>query len=168
MTQSDFWNKLKKRLRDVSSAAADFTEEQALIGKLKFEILTLKRKIDRKQREIGEKICLMSELNPKPDPFKDKEIKVFLKEIVDLEKQSVLKRDGISEVANQVRAKGVDTDDLDTEIKLKAVIKPPAKKRGKPQGSKAKTTKKPSVKKKPATVKKNAKPKKETSEKDKS
>ena len=105
MPQSDFWNKLLKRLREVSAAAADFTEEQAIIGKLKFEILTLKRKVDHRQREIGVRMCEMSSMDPLPKPWDDREIKRLLREIGDLEKQVEQKRVDIGKVANQVRSK---------------------------------------------------------------
>ncbi len=105
MPQDDFWNKLKKRIREVSTAAADFTEEQALIGKLKFDILTLKRKTDQRQREIGGRICELSNVEPQPNPFKDRDVKLLLKEINGLEKQVEQKRVDIGKVADQVRSK---------------------------------------------------------------
>lgn len=150
MTQNDFWNKLKKRLRDVSSAAADFTEEQALIGKLKFDILTLKRKIDRKQREIGEKVYGMSSKSPKPDPFRNSEIKQLIVEIAELELQVEAKRASITEVADQVRSKDVPVETAPApKPKKPARKKPPAKKTAKPKttAKKATTNKKPAAKK---------------------
>ncbi len=105
MAQSDFWNKLKKRLREVSTAAADFTEEQALIGKLKFDILTLTRKIDRKQREIGVRICELSKETRKVQPFNDGDIIRLLAEIEELNKHVDVKRGEINKVADQVRMK---------------------------------------------------------------
>ena len=105
MAQSDYWNKLKKRLREVSTAAADFTEEQALIGKLKFDILTLTRKIDRKQREIGVRICELSKETRRVQPFNDGDIIRLLAEIEELNKQVDVKRGEINKVADQVRMK---------------------------------------------------------------
>ncbi|MFC2150649.1 hypothetical protein ACFLQV_04010 [Calditrichota bacterium] len=154
MAQSDFWNKLKQRLRDVSSAAADFTEEQALIGKLKFDILTLKRKIDRHQKEIGEKIYEMNLKSPKPDIWKSNDIRTRIKEIEDLELQIEAKRASITEVADQVRASAVDDASVETPAP-----KPAAKKAA---------PKKPAPKKKPAAKKTTAsKPKSSGSSKTK-
>jgi len=116
MAQSDFWNKLKKRLRDVSTAAADITEEQALIGKLKIDILNIKRKIDRKQREIGVRICELAKEESKPKAFEDGEIISLITEIVNLEEQVDEKRDTISKVADQVRSKREEAPEDDIDI----------------------------------------------------
>ncbi|MCF7811236.1 hypothetical protein K9N50_09655 [bacterium] len=130
MAQSDFWNKLKSRLREVSIAAADFTEEQALIGKLKFEILSLKRKIEHKQNEIGVRICELSQIDrPKPKPFEDEEIIRLLSEIVEIEKLVDEKRQDITKVADQVRTRGRGGEDIPI---AKEVAKPPAESPDKP------------------------------------
>jgi hypothetical protein len=130
MAQSDFWNKLKTRLREVSIAAADFTEEQALIGKLKFDILNLKRKIEHKQNEIGVRICELSQIErPKPKPFEDEEIITLLSEIAEIEKLVDEKRQDITKVADQVRTRGRSDE---TVIIEKKTTEPPAKPRNKP------------------------------------
>lgn len=115
MSQGDFWNKLMKRLKDVSSAAADFTEEQAIIGKLKFEILTLKRKIDKLHYNLGVRVSELSKLKPQPEPFKDKEVREFLNQIVDLEQQIEENRQNINTVAENFRAKAAAAKDESTE-----------------------------------------------------
>ena len=101
--ESDLWSKLKKRLRELSIAAADYAEEQALIGKIKFEILTLKHRIEHSQREIGARVQEMSKLPKPPDAFKDTEIKCHLSEIANLESQVARKREEITRVAEQIR-----------------------------------------------------------------
>ncbi|MDP8238387.1 MAG: hypothetical protein P9X24_04805 [Candidatus Hatepunaea meridiana] len=180
MVQSDFWNKLKKRLRDVSTAAADFTEEQALIGKLKFDILNIKRKIDRKQREIGVRICELAKEESKPKAFEDGEIIGLITEIVNLEEQVDEKRDTISTVADQVRSKREEkpeddidipaTDDIPEEpeptpepaptpepVKKAKASKPKPKKTTKKSSGTQKTTVASKSKAKPKSEKKEAK-----------
>ncbi len=105
MAQNDFWGKFKKGIKRATSAAADFTEEQASIGKLKFEILNLKRKIDRLHGEMGVRIAELYHESPKPDPFRDSEIKTALQKVFDLEKQVDEKRRAISKVADDFRVK---------------------------------------------------------------
>lgn len=141
MVQSDFWNKLKARLREVSIAAADFTEEQALIGKLKFDILNLKRKIERKQREIGVRICELSLVKrPKPKPFEDEDIERLVAEIAELEVQVDQKRQDISKVADQVRTKDKgEADDKEKATPAKDTApEKPKKKPGPKPGTKSK------------------------------
>jgi len=139
MAQSDFWNKLKARLREVSIAAADFTEEQALIGKLKFDILNLKRKIEHKHNEIGVRICELSLITrPKPKPFEDEEIIRLLDEIVEIEKLVESKRQDITKVADQVRTRGSSETAEPVEKKVKETPAKPKKKPGPKPGSKRK------------------------------
>ncbi len=143
MDKSEFWNKLKKRLVEVSTAAADFTEEQALIGKLKFDILTLKRKIDHRQREIGLRICELAKEDPRPLAFNDGEIVRLLAEIDELEVQVSEKRDNISLVADQVRSKRQEQQKKAASEETGTTEPPPAKKtagRKKGSGTKSKTT----------------------------
>ena len=144
MDKSEFWNKLKKRLVEVSTAAADFTEEQALIGKLKFDILTLKRKIDHRQREIGLRICELAKEDPRPLAFNDGEIVRLLSEIDELEVQVVEKRDSITLVADQVRSKRQEQQKKAASKETDTTKPPPAKKtaagRKKGTGAKRKTT----------------------------
>jgi len=108
MTQNDFWQKLKKRLKEVSTAAADFTEEQALIGKLKFEILTLKRKVDRLNSNLGMRVCEISRQSPHPDPLEDSDVNGFISDIADLEIQIENKRLEITGVADHFRSKATE------------------------------------------------------------
>lgn len=106
MTQSEFWTKLKRKLKDVSLAAADFTEEQAIIGKLKFDIINLKRKIENNHREIGALVTNLSRLSTPPNPLADPEIKKLLKDIQSLEKLIEENRKAISQVSDEFRARG--------------------------------------------------------------
>ena len=151
MAQSDFWNKLKKRLREVSTAAADFTEEQAMIRKLKFDILNLRRKIDHKQREIGVRVCDLSKEDTKPDALQDGDIVRLLSEIEELEIQIAGKRVDISKVTDQVRSRRYESETaakaaetiFDEDIVKEAEQKPPTK-------EKAEVKPKPAAKKKSA------------------
>lgn len=115
MPQSDFWDRLKKRLVEVSNAAADFTEEQAIIGKLKFDILTLKRKIDRSLHDIGARVLDMSRETPAENPLHDREVKESLDMISDLETQIERKRKDINDVAEQFRRRRAARDRMKAE-----------------------------------------------------
>lgn len=113
MAQSEFWNKLKNRIKEVSIAAADFTEEQAVIGKLKFEILTLKRKSDQVTKQLGSHVYNLSELVDKPSVLDDDEVKEYIREISDIRDQIEVKRSEIEVVADNFRAKkGAESTDL--------------------------------------------------------
>lgn len=138
MAQSEFWNKLKNRIKEVSIAAADFTEEQAVIGKLKFEILTLKRKSEQVTKQLGNHIYNMSELTEKPSVFDDYEVREFIREINDIKAQIEVKRSEIEVVADNFRTKKgpESTDFQSTSDEITEIIDDPITpkpKRGRPK-----------------------------------
>jgi len=142
MAQSEFWNKLKNRIKEVSIAAADFTEEQAVIGKLKFEILTLKRKSDQVTKQLGSHIYNMSDLTDKPSVFDDYEVKEFIREIDDIKAQVEVKRSEIDVVADNFRTKKGDESSAfhRQSVEVAEVIEdpsPPKPKRGRPKNKAA-------------------------------
>lgn len=180
MSQGDFWDKFKQRVREVSTAAADFTEEKTLIGKLKFELLNLKRKIDRLHREIGVRVSELSHIDPRPQPFEDEEITRLLEEIKDQDRLVELKKEEINKVADHFRAKSearqaeqaaerkAEKEAAEKKAAKEAAAakakpepepKPKTKPRGRPKGSTA------TKKKTTTTDKADAKPKKKTSAK---
>ena len=128
MAQSEFWNKLKNRIKEVSIAAADFAEEQAVIGKLKFEILTLKRKSEQVTKQLGSHIYDMSELTEKPSVFDDYEVIEFIREITDIKEQIEVKRSEIDVVADNFRTKKDDesNDDFVSQVEVVEPIEEPS------------------------------------------
>jgi len=53
---SKFWNDLKKTLKDGFNVAAEKTEEYTKIGKIKVEILNIKRNIDKAYGDLGKEV----------------------------------------------------------------------------------------------------------------
>lgn len=105
MPKSDFWEKMKQRLVEVSNAAADFTEEQAIVGKLKFDILNLKRRIDRDLHNIGSRVLDIGRSAAPSNPLEDGEVRNLIASIGDLERQVDRKRRQIGQVADQIRSR---------------------------------------------------------------
>lgn len=103
--KSDFWDKLKTRLVEVSNAAADFTEEQAVVGKLKFDILNLNRKIDRQKLEIGARVLEISRLAKPFNPLDDGEVRKGIAIIGEIEAQIVYKRSEIERSVTEIRSR---------------------------------------------------------------
>ena len=103
MPQNDFWERLKKQLIEVSTTVADFTEEQALIGKLKFEILSLKRQIDQTYRELGIRVHHLARTSALSATHDDREVKRFINLIEHLETQVEQKKLDIVKVSETIR-----------------------------------------------------------------
>ena len=131
MVQDELWASLKRKLREVTTAAADFTEEQARIGKLKFEILTLKRRIDGELRSLGARVLELSRKSPpSANPLADPLVKRHIRETGGLEAQVAKKRDDIGRVADEVRLRRRPEETgsaTPTKAKPKAGKKRPAK-----------------------------------------
>ncbi len=113
MPKKELKEQLRRGLKELGAkatkltiAAADFIEEQAQVGKLKFDILTLKRQIERNFKDIGEEVLKISR-SPKPtNPLDNENIKHYLKDIGELEERIKTKRaeiDKITEMAQQRR-----------------------------------------------------------------
>ncbi len=138
MPQKDFWDKFKQRVREVSTAAADFTEEKTLIGKLKFELLNLKRKIDRLHREIGVRISELSHMEPQPQPFEDEEIIRLLDEIKEQDRLVEMKKEEINKVADHFRAKSearqTEQETVKPAVEPEPDTEPEPKPKAKPKG----------------------------------
>ncbi len=105
MPKSDFWDKLKTRLIEVSNAAADFTEEQAVVGKLKFDILNLNRKIDRNKHDIGDIVLQICRSDAPYNPLDDGEVRKRIANIGDLEAQIDSKRAEIARNVDEIRSR---------------------------------------------------------------
>ncbi len=105
MPKSEFWDKLKTRLIEVSNAAADFTEEQAVVGKLKFDILNLNRKIDRHKHDIGNIVLEISQSDEPYNPLEDGEIIKNIAGIHDLEARIDYKKAEIAREIEEIRSR---------------------------------------------------------------
>lgn len=155
MAQHDFWEKLKQRVREVSIAAADFTEEQALIGKLKFDILNLKRKVDRCYRDMGERLMELYKADPSTQPFDDEEIARLIRSVTDNERHIAEKQQEINEVADYFRTRAESRQKTAAE-EAKRTSKPTPSTTGESKPQIKSSTQRPATPKSKSTRKKNS------------
>ncbi|MBM3328174.1 MAG: hypothetical protein FJY67_01715 [Calditrichaeota bacterium] len=137
---SEGLKKLGARATELGAVAADFIEEQAKIGKLKFDILSLKRQIDRLKQEIGDRVIAMANSASPGNPLSDKAIQKAMRDIAGLEKGIESKRAAIARISDKAPAKASPR----AAVKKKAV-KSSAKPKSspKPGGAKGGTSKTP-------------------------
>jgi hypothetical protein len=147
MPKSDFWGKLKTRLIEVSNAAADFTEEQAVVGKLKFDILNLNRKIDRNKHEIGDIVVQISRSKEVTNPLDDGEIMKRLVMISELEAQIEFKRAEIARDVEEIRGRRHHASKPASEATTPSPKPAPSKPAAPARKPAATPVKKPAVKK---------------------
>jgi len=103
MPKSDFWDKLKTQSVKFLNAAADMAEEQAVVGKLKFDILNLNRKIDRNKHDIGDIVLQISRSEEPYNPLDDGEVRKRIVSIGELEAQIEFKRAEITRDVEEIR-----------------------------------------------------------------
>jgi hypothetical protein len=151
MPQSDFWERLKNRLIEVGNSAADFAEEQAIVGKLKFDILNLRRKVDHALHDIGSRVLEMSSMSPDANPLKDREVVELIDLIGDLELHIEHQRKEITEVADQIRRRR--TAPSSRPVRPAAPVAPPPRATAPKKANKPVAKPKASVKPKSAAKK---------------
>lgn len=95
---------IRDGIRDGIALVADKTDEYTKIGKLKVEILSIKRNIEKLFTELGGRTYeIMKEASPK-DVRKDEEIKHLVEELKELEEKLDAKKDEIKAVKEQKEA----------------------------------------------------------------
>jgi nucleoside-triphosphatase THEP1 len=136
MEESSFWDKLRDNLAQGIKVAADRTDEIARTGKLKLDVLNLKRKLSHQFSELGRKLVV--HINATGDKSKLGTVKKFIEQadvkeildevgslrakIEDIEKQ-------LQEMAEKPEAKGKNADSPDEKPPDKdAKPKPPSEK----------------------------------------
>lgn len=78
---SSLWEDIKKTVKEGVSVAAEKTEEYTKIGKLKVEILNMKRNIDKTFTELGRETYTLLKGSKKGDLAKNEKLKNLLTRI---------------------------------------------------------------------------------------
>ncbi len=78
---SKFWDDLKRTLKTGFNTAADKTEEYAKIGKIKVEIMNLKRTLDRHYTDLGKDVFEMLGKGKTEDVAGSAKVKDFISKI---------------------------------------------------------------------------------------
>ena len=78
---SSFWQSLKSALKDGVQTVSDKTEELAKIGRIKIEIIAVKRDIEKSFTEIGGRVYDILKEKKKITIPKDKDIRNLVEQI---------------------------------------------------------------------------------------
>ena len=81
---SSLWEDIKKTVKDGVTVAAEKTEEYTKIGKLKVDILTTNRSIDKTFTELGRAVYDFAKGKKKGDVIKTENVKSLFKKIDEL------------------------------------------------------------------------------------
>jgi urease accessory protein UreE len=108
------WEKIKKSLKEGAALSIEKIEEYAKIGKLKIEEVAARRKIDRKNMDIGERVFDLLETGKSKDIGGDLAVQRSIEEIKSLKEElaSIAEKiQTISEEAKKGRKSDRDYDD---------------------------------------------------------
>lgn len=73
-----FWNDLKKTVKEGFTVATEKTEEYTKIAKVKVDILSRKKDLDKAFRDLGELVYDSASSGKKMDPAQDKDAKALM------------------------------------------------------------------------------------------
>lgn len=104
------WNKIKKSISESYQNLSEKTGEMTKIGRLKIEIIAIKRDIERAFIELGGRVYNKFEEKDFSDIQSDVKIKKLIKDIKSLELRLKSLEDKIMQVRNH-RMKMVDNQD---------------------------------------------------------
>ncbi len=104
-----FWEDVKKTVKQGLSVAAEKTEEYTRIGKIKVDIMGIKKDIDKTYREIGKCVYELIKNKKAASIAKDETILDLKKKVDTLKKNLVEKEEEIE----QIRKENPDLKDED-------------------------------------------------------
>ena len=84
---SDYWQNVKKNLQDGIRTVSEKTEELSKIGRLKIQIIAVKRDIEKNFTDLGGRVYEILNSKSKTDIEKDAEIVGIVVATKDLEKK---------------------------------------------------------------------------------
>jgi hypothetical protein len=99
------WEDVKKSVKQGLTIAADKTEEYTKIGKVKLDVLNLKRDIEKTFKEIGMEVFDLLGQPKKANIGENAKVKELANKIVDLRKALELKEGEIEKIKDEARGK---------------------------------------------------------------
>ncbi len=122
-----FWEDLKRTVQQGLSVAAEKTEEYTKIGKIKMDILSIKKEIDKTHRELGQRVSALIDEKKADSIGSDAKVKE-LKEHLNLLKKNLVAKDAEIE---EIKKQNPDIEDADideTEVDESVAEEAPARK----------------------------------------
>ena len=137
---STLWDDIKKTVKEGVSVAAEKTEEYTKIGKVKVDILNIKRNIDKLYEDLGKQVYDLLSQGKKGDLASNKRIgELFTK---------------LKEQTAALKKKESEIEDIKQDVATKAKSRHEAQKTETPAKTKSEKDPKPAAKPKTTTTKK--------------
>ena len=133
---ANLWDDIAKTIREGVGTVVEKTEELTKIGKIKIDILNIKRNIEKNFSELGGRVYQLIAKEKETEISTDKEAREVIECIKILEKELDDKK---SELA-KVKSKKSSTSESKSATKTEAKKTTPKKSTGKPTASKKSTS----------------------------
>jgi len=137
---SNLWDDITKTIREGVDTVVEKTEELTKIGKIKVDILNIKRQIDKQFSELGGHVYHLIAEEKKSDVSGNDEVKKMISAVKKLEAQLDEKNEELERVKNKETETKEEPAPSATEVKTESV---PVAKAAKPKAKakpKTKTT----------------------------
>lgn len=109
-----FWDDLSRFFKKSVSVVAQKTDEYTKIGKIKVDIIGIKREIDKQFTELGGKVYHLIADENDTKIASNNDVKVILDKVKELNNNLQLKKDELEKVrAEYAREQGKDPDDIE-------------------------------------------------------
>lgn len=149
---STLWEDIKKTVKEGVSVAAEKTEEYTKIGKIKVDILNIKRNIDKLYEDLGKEVYRLLSSGKKSDVAGNPKVEALFgklkAQLAALKKKESeiehVKDDVAEKTKSRHEAQKMDetsepATEKEPELKAKSTAKPKAEKKTKPAPKKPKT-----------------------------
>ena len=141
------WDDIKKTVKESATVVKEKTEEFSRIGKLRYEIMGIDKKIEKVTMELGAKVYELISRNKATALDKNNEVRNAVKSIDELKKERVAKDKEIDKVKKEAQEgqkekSGVQTPKKKDSSKVKSSTAKPAQSRSSQKSSSASKTSK--------------------------
>ena len=147
---STLWEDIKKTVKDGVSVAAEKTEEYTKIGKVKVDVLNIKRNIEKLHEDLGKEVYRLISTGKKTDLASNEKVTGLVQKLDDQQEMLNKKEKEIERIKKEAEKK-TQTRKKSAETKKTPEAKSESAGAGKPTG---KTKAKPAAKPKPSGTKK--------------
>lgn len=94
---SDLWENIKKNLYETSEVIADKVDEYSRIGRIRIDLMNIKRRLVRRFTELGAMTFEQLEDDQKHDLRDDPDVRNLINEIKEIQKELAAKKQQLRE-----------------------------------------------------------------------
>jgi hypothetical protein len=111
---SSLWDTIQQNIKEGVQYAADKTEVMTKIGKIKYDIFSIKRAIESAFTDLGGKYYHLRQENSENSGAEDADIEIIIQKIQDLERQLQVKQEELEVVSKDTPEQSAEAVPVET------------------------------------------------------